>query len=458
MVREALRGLFEEFHLRIEADYTRRGVKLPYKVAEKDTKPWTYEPHVARSVMLAMLKEAGVTVRPREVLIRAEKRGAHITRLVTASGNSFSARVFVDATYEGDLMAAAKVTWVIGREGRKEFGETLAGKQYPKAPMAISGRDATGKLLPLITTSDAGADAEGDRNVMTYSFRLCLTAVPTNRVPFPEPFHYDPSRFEAVRRYFAQEQKPVLLWDLYPLPGDKADANNGIGKQFSMGLIGGGNEWCESNAEERARIWQGHKQYILEMYHFLTTDPAVPINLREALAKFGLCQDEFAASDYWSPQLYVREGRRMRGTFVMTQADILANRAKADSIAVVSFPIDSHDCQRVARGENEVVNEGTIFPKRDPATHRGWPYQVPYRAITPQPAECVNLLVPVALSATHVAYSSIRVEPAWMTIGQSAGVAAALTAKRRAEVQRLDYAILRQRLLVQQQILDLPSR
>lgn len=455
MVREALGGLFEEFHLRIEADYARRGVTLPYKVAEKDIKHWTYEPHVAERVILAMLKESGVKIYPEHGLSRIDKSGAHIKRLITIGGITFSAKTFVDASYEGDLMAAAKVSWTIGREGRAEFGESLAGKQYPKKPMAISGLDETGKPLPLITTTDAGKDEEGDRNVMTYSFRLCLTANPTNRVAFPEPARYDPARFEVVRRYFGQEKKPILLWDLYPLPGGKADANNGIGKQFSMGLISGGNAWCESSPAERARIWEAHKQYTLEMYRFLTTDSAVPQDLRETLAKYGLCKDEFAAYDHWSPQLYVREGRRMRGAFVMTQADILTNGGKADSIAVASFPIDSHDCQRVAR-DGEVINEGTIFPKRDPVTKRGPAYQVPYRAITPKQSECKNLLVPVALSATHVAYSSIRVEPAWMTIGHSAGVAAALAAKGKIDVQNLDYRKLRERLLPQKQILDLP--
>src|SRR6516225_9050781 len=194
MWRAALGGLFEEFHLRIERDYTRRGVKLPYSVAVKDQVPWTYEPHVAARVVREMLGEAGVVVHTGQILRGVDREGTRIARIRTAQGDTFAARVFVDATYEGDLMAAAGVTWTIGREGRGEYQESLAGKRYPKKPMAFSGLDAG---------ADSDPDEAGDRNVMVYSFRLCVTANPGNRVPFPAPAHYDPARFEAVRRYFA---------------------------------------------------------------------------------------------------------------------------------------------------------------------------------------------------------------------------------------------------------------
>ncbi|MEI9895333.1 MAG: FAD-dependent oxidoreductase [Chthoniobacter sp.] len=238
-VRSTVLGLFEEWHSRVEKDYQERGVELPYKVSEKDQRPWTYEPHVAMRITKAMLAEAKVQVLPRHALKSVDKEGAQIRQIVTSDGE-FRAKVFIDATYEGDLMAAAGVSWTIGRESRAEFGESLAGRQYPKVKLPISGLDAAGKMLPLITTTDAGPTEEGDRRVMVYSFRLCLTKEAANRAPFPEPAHYDPARFEVVRRYFAQEKKPVLLWDLYPLPGGKFDANNGIGKQFSMGLVGAG--------------------------------------------------------------------------------------------------------------------------------------------------------------------------------------------------------------------------
>ncbi len=454
-VRSTVMGLFDEWHARVEKDYQQRGVKLPYQVSVKDHTHWTYEPHVAAKITQEMLDEAGVKVLTKRVLKSVAKSGAHITQITTSDGE-FTAKVFIDGTYEGDLMAASGVSWTIGREGRKAFGEPLAGKQYPKAKMAISGLDAAGKPLPLITTMDAGPEAEGDKNVMVYSFRLCVTKDAANRVPFPKPVNYDPERFEAVRRYFAQEKRPILPWDLYPLPGNKFDANNGIGKQFSMGLVGACNGWSEADEAGRAKIWEAHKQYTLEFYHFLTTDAAVPEHIREEMSELGLCRDEFADYDHWSPQLYVREGRRMIGEYIISQKDIMDEPKKDDPIVVSSFPVDSHDCQRVGTGEF-VVDEGTIMPQRMPGRKHGYPYHIPYRAITPKASECTNLLVPVALSCTHVGISSIRVEPTWMILGQSAGIAAALSAKQNLAVQKLPYPALRERLLAQKQVLDLPT-
>ncbi len=456
-VRAALGGLFEEWHLRIQKDYADRRVKLPYDVHVKDHSPWTYEPHVAARVTDAMLREAGVEVRPERRLAGVDKEGATIRRVRTADDSVFEAKTFIDATYEGDLIAAAGVSWTIGREGRDELGESLAGVRFSKPLMPFSGFDDEGRLLPLVTTRDVFKEGDGDRGVMIYSFRLCLTKKPENRVPFPSPTRYDPARFESVRRYLATERKPILLWDLYPLPGEKFDANNGIGKQFSMGLIAGGNGWSEADAAGRATIWEAHKQYILEFYQFLTTDPAVPPRFRAELAEYGLCRDEFPESGHWSPQLYVREGRRMRGAYFLTERDVLTDTAKPDSIAVSSFPIDSHDCRRIAREGGGVLSEGTIFPVRMAGRRHGTPMQVPYRAITPRPEECANLLAPVAVSASHVAYSSIRVEPTWMTLGQSAGIAAALAAKAGCDVQALPYPTLRAALIRRNQVLDLPE-
>lgn len=453
-VRSTLLGLFEEWHRRVAADYAGRGVKLPYDVAVKDNSVWTYEPHVAARVTDAMLKEAGVSVLTKQTLEGVEKAGARIVGLRT-SGGMHTAKVFIDATYEGDLMARAGVVWHIGREGRDEYGESFAGRQYPKEKMAINGFDANGLPLPFITSVRPGDDQAGEETVMVYSFRLCLTKNPANRIPFPEPRAYDPARFELIRRYFQKYPNAPLPWDLYPLPGDKFDANNGIGKMFSMGLVGEANGWCASDPAGRAKLWEKHKQYTLEFYKFLTTDAAVPAKIRATMAELGLCRDEFPETQHWSPQLYVREGRRMDGRYTLTQKDIIDDPKKDDAIAVSSFPIDSHDCRRIALPDG-VINEGTIYPVRIPGRRHGYAYHIPYRAITPAASECSNLLVPVALSATHVAYSSIRVEPTWMAIGQSAGIAAALAAKNGVTVQALDYPTLRTRLLAQNVVLKLP--
>jgi hypothetical protein len=453
-VRSTLLGLFEEWHQRIAADYAARGVKLPYDVAKKDNAVWTYEPHVAARVTDAMLKEAGVSVLTKQALTGVEKEGSKIVRLTTTTANH-SAKVFIDATYEGDLMARAGVVWHIGRESRDEYGESLAGRQYPKQKLAIDPFDANGLPLPFITSLRPGDDQAGEETVMVYSFRLCLTKNPANRVPFPEPKAYDQARFELVRRYFQKYPDAPLPWDLYPLPGGKFDANNGIGKMFSMGLVGEANGWCASDPAGRTKLWEKHKQYTLEFYKFLTTDDAVPAKIRTTMSELGLCRDEFVETDHWSPQLYVREGRRMDGRYMLTQKDVLSDPKKDDPIAVSSFPIDSHDCRRIALPDG-VLNEGTIMPVHVPGRRHGPAYHIPYRAITPSASECSNLLVPVALSATHVAYSSVRVEPTWMTIGQSAGIAAALAAKDGVTVQALDYAKLRERLLARHQVLDLP--
>ncbi len=455
MVRSTVMGLFDEWHTRVVQDYTDRGLKAPYNPAVKDQSRWTFEPHVAMRVTMRMLDEAGVRVLTKRYLQSVTKEGPRITSLVTGNG-TFSGRVYVDGTYEGDLMEAAGVDWTIGREGREEYGESLAGKQYPKQRMNINGFDDAGNLLPLVTTDNGGPEEAGDKNVMTYSFRLCLTADPQNRVAMPKPANYDPARFEIVRRALHAGEKRVGF-DLYPLPGGKLDGNNSIGGQFSIGLIGGGNDWHRADEAGRKKIWEAHKQYTLEFIHFLTTDPAVPSDIRDRFANLGLCQDEFPSYDHFPPALYVRESRRMQGLYVISQKDILDSPEKDDPIAISSFPIDSHDCQRIALQGGGVINEGTIFPVRRENPKQGYAYHVPYRSIVPQPAQCDNLLVPVALSCTHVGISSLRIEGTWMIIGQSAGIAAALAVERDTSVQNLPYPELRKRLLAQGQVLELPE-
>jgi len=454
MVRATLMGLFDEWHRRVVKDYTDRGLPSPYDPTRKDQARWTFEPHVAMRVTRKMLEESGVDLKTGQAIAGVTKEGARITSLVTTKG-TFRGSVFVDGSYEGDVMAAAGIDWTIGREARGEFGESYAGKQYPKPKLAISGRDDQGRLLPFVTTGDAGAAEAGDANVMTYSFRLCLTKDPANRVPLPEPAKYDPARFEIARRALAAGGR--VGFDLYPLPGRKFDGNNSIDGHVSLGLIGGGNNWHAADRHQRRTIWEAHRQYTLEFLHFLRTDPALPAELRDTFADLGLCRDEFAATGHFSPALYVRESRRMRGVYVMSQRDIIDSPHKDDPIAISSFPIDSHDCQRVALAGGGVINEGTIYPVKPKGSACGYAYHVPYRAILPKPEQCTNLLVPVSLSCTHVAMASLRIEGAWMVIGQAAGIAASQAARRNAAVNELPYGLLRERLLAQGQVLVLPG-
>jgi len=455
--RRVLKGLFEEMHLRIEKDYNDRGIELPYEVSNKlDGKKWVNEPHVAEQVFLKMLQEAGVAIFPSQRHTGVEKTDGSLQALHTEK-DTFRGKVFVDGTYEGDLMAAAGVSWTLGRESRGEFDESFAGRRYPKqAVNGFSPRNEQGQLLPFITTDQKGNDEEGDRRVMTYSFRLCLTKDPANRVSIQKPENYDPADFELVRRFVKTHPPSRLLIDLYPLPGNKFDGNNSIGGQIGIGLVGGGNCWCEASYVEREQIWKAHRDYTEGLLWFMATDPAMPEPLRKQMQEFGYCKDEFARWGHFPPALYVREGRRMKGEYILTQKDVLETREKEDSIGISSFPIDSHDIQRIALDDG-FIDEGTIFPVRVPGRRRvGYASQVPYRAIVPERKECRNLLVPVALSATHVAYSSIRVEPTWIVIGHSSGVAAALAAKSDVSVQDLPYPQLRKRLEAQGQALALP--
>ncbi len=456
MVRETLGGLFLEWHQRVAKDYTDRGLKAPFDPSPTNRATWTYEPHVAMRVTLQMLEEAGVKVLKEHYLKAVTKDGPKITTLHTKKGD-FTAKTFIDGSYEGDLMAAAGVDWRADREGREEFGESLAGKQYPKPKMNISGVDDNGQLLPLVTTADGGPDAAGDNNLMTYSFRLCLTKDSKNKVPMIEPDNYDPARFEIIRRYInAGGSHNMVGFDPYPLPNGKADGNNSINKQVSLGLIGGGNAWHTADEEGRKAIWEAHKQYTLEFIHFLKNDPIIPQPMRDRYAQWGFCKDEFADYGHFSPALYVREARRMKGMYVISQRDIMDDPKKDDPIAISSFPIDSHDCQRIALKDGGVINEGTIYPVRPKGSGgRGYAYHVPYRSILPKAEQCNNLLVPVALSCTHVGISSLRIEGAWMVIGQGAGVAAAMAAKEGVAVQELPHATLRARLLSQGQVLTL---
>ncbi|MBB5438156.1 hypothetical protein HDC92_001831 [Pedobacter sp. AK017] len=457
MARESLGGIFEEIHLRIADNYKKKGVTLPYDVMVKDNRKWMYEPHVAEKVFNDMLKEAGVTIVLRETLKSAKKNGSNITAIKTYSGKTYAAKVFIDASYEGDLLAAAGVKYRIGREGREEFGESLAGAIYPKDKVAVKATTENGKLLPLINSRKLSPEGAGDHRIMTYSFRLCLSSDPDNRVPFTKPASYNPRQFEIFSAYYKANPAVRTPIDFYPIPGNKFDGNNGIALQLSSGLVGENYKYPEARPKKRQKIWDAHQQFTEGLLYFLQNDESMPVAIRKQMSSLGYAKDEFANTSHFPPVLYVREGRRMLGTYFLTQSDILTNVNKEDVIGISSFPIDSHDCQRIATADGGFINEGTIFPAHVKGRYIGQPHQIPYRAITPKPAECTNLLVPVCVSSTHVAFSSIRVEPTWIVLGQSAGIAAAMAVEQAVNVQDISYPALAQRLKTQKQILNLPQ-
>ncbi|SMC44688.1 FAD-dependent oxidoreductase [Pedobacter africanus] len=453
MFRSTLGGLFEEFHKRVEKIYRDRGITLNYRVAEKDTKHWTYEPHVAELVFNTMLKEAGVQVVLNETLKSAKLKQKAIQSVKMRSGKVFAGSVFIDASYEGDLVAAAGVSYRVGREGRNEFGESFAGAVYQKKAVAVSPLDARQQELPLISGTSITPEGQGDHRIMTYSFRLCLSEDPSNRIPFTKPEGYNANQYELFRRFYKLSPKSGIPFDLYPLPGNKLDGNNGIGGQLSTGLVGENWDYPDANPKRRREIWDKHRLYTEGLLYFLMTDPAVPETVRQRMAQLGYAKNEFAQYGHFPPVLYVREARRMVGEYFLTQKDILEKREKPDPIGIGSFPIDSHDCQRIATPDGGFINEGTIFPAKTRVEGRGIAYQIPYRSIIPKATECNNLLVPVCASSSHVAFSSLRVEPAWMVMGESAGIAAAIALEEKVEVQKINLTKLTERLKARHQVL-----
>jgi len=436
------------------------------RVGKKYGRPieWRFEPHLAEEVFRELAKEAGVAVYDRHRLRErngVSKRGARITAIVMENGARFTGHVFADATYEGDLMAQAGVSYTWGREGTDEYGESLAGvrDRTPKHQFTVKVRpfDAAGKLLPEVSPEKKAPAGSADRKVQAYNFRVCMTKVPENRVAFPKPAGYDAGRFELLARMLEEMDKVKQVagqrWTAVdvmkpdPLPNGKTDTNNN--GAFSTDYIGGSYGYPNGSYAARARIWDAHRDYVQGFLYFLQHDPQVPKALHDEMAPWGLCRDEFTDTANWPRQLYVREARRMVGEYVMSQKDIQTELTKTDSIGMGSYNSDSHNVQRIVNDEGFVENEGDM---QVPVT----PYQIPYRMMVPKRAEATNLLVPVAFSATHVAYSTLRMEPQYMIIGHAAGVAANLAIKADVAVQGIDRTALRTLLKIQRAVLESP--
>jgi hypothetical protein len=433
-VREVIGGLALEFYYRVGQAYEIQRHKVPVS--------WFYEPKVGESVMLEMLREAGVTLQYYQRLkakTGVVKNGAQIVEIVTEKGDRFRGKVFADCSYEGDLMAQAKVTYFVGREGTERYGESLAGvrDRTPKHQFLfdVPARDEQGKLFPEISSSKPGKAGSPDKSVQAYNFRIIATDVAHNRIPWPKPDGYDPKRYELLARYLAafgkQNQRPPVFHELTliaRIPNGKADFNNQ--GPFSTDYIGKNFDYPDADYAGRARIWKEHVDYVQGFYYFLANDPRVAKSLRDEVNTWGLPKDEYIDTNHWPNQLYVREARRMVGDFVGTQKDLQTDLTKPDVIGMGSYNSDSHNIQRFENARGMVENEGDMqVPVK--------PYQIPYRILVPKPAEATNLLVPVPFSASHVAYSSMRMEPQYMIIGHAAGVAAALAIQGKTSVQKV---------------------
>ncbi|QWC22482.1 FAD-dependent oxidoreductase [Bacillus haikouensis] len=438
--KEAIGGLSREFYKRI-GDY--------YGKEEQ----WTFEPKAAAAVFKKWLADYHIPVYCSQHPVKVEKEKKKIKRIIMENGCIFEGDFFVDAGYEGDLMAMAGVSYTVGRESNDQYGETYNGarvgephhKFEVRVDPYVAAGDRESGLLPGVEEGAAGSEVQGkgDHRIQAYNFRICLTKEPENRIPFPKPPSYDGDRYALLLRYIK-----AGVWDAMNLhtmlPNGKMDLNN-YGA-VSTDFIGRNYDWPDGSYEKREEIFQEHFNYNLGMLYFLSHDESVPEAIRNEVSEWGLPADEFTETGHWPHQLYIRESRRMISDYVMTDRNCLGQTTVGDSIGLASYQMDSHHCRRVVI-DGACVNEGDV---EIPIS----PYPISWRSIRPKAEECTNLLVPVCLSSSHIAFGSIRMEPVFMIIGQSAGAAVSLAFRKGSSVQDVDYGKLRDVLREAGQVLE----
>ncbi len=438
------------------------------RTQEGETAMWTFEPSAALSIYQDWIRDNDIELVMEQKLDRengVKKDGEAITSITMLSGEEYAGRVFIDATYEGDLMATAGVSYTVGRESNDKYNETLNGVNttltdttmtgYPARnainhnfvdgvdPYIVAGDPSSG-LLPFIDPTGPGEEGSGDNRVQAYCYRMCLTDYPDNRIPFEKPEGYNELDYELLlRNYEAGEDG--FPWINSKMPNRKTDTNNRTG--FSTDFIGQNYDYPEAGYEERERIRERHRQYQKGLMWTLAYHPRMPERIREEISRWGTCKDEFAREDGWQEQLYVREARRMIGEYVMTQYNCEGLEVAEDAVGMGAYGMDSHNTQRYVTAEGWVKNEGNVEAKVQA------PYPISYRSITPKREECTNLLVPVCLSASHIAFGSIRMEPVFMVLGQSAATAAGLAVDGDMPVQNVAYENLQPLLLEGKQVL-----
>jgi hypothetical protein len=439
--KEAIGGLSREFF---------RELGKYYNTEEQ----WTFEPKAAKYVFEKWLKDYEIEVVFNQHLEIVKTENRRIREIMMEDGTTYKGDFFIDSSYEGDLMAKSGVTYFVGRESNATYKETYNGIQFGHPhhqfekwidPYFTEGDPSSG-VLPGITETThetLGYPGQGDHRIQAYNFRICLTNNPDNRVPFPKPPSYKPDRYTLLLRYIKSG-----VWDAMNLhtmvPNGKTDLNNYGG--FSTDNIGMNDEWPDGSYETRERIFQDHFTYNLGMLYFLANDEQVPLDIRDEVREWGLARDEFEGTGHWPHQLYIREARRMIADYVMTDHNCLGDITVEDSIGLASYQMDSHHCRRVII-DGRVYNEGDV---EIPIS----PYPISYRSLRPKAEECTNLLVPVCLSSSHIAYGSIRMEPVFMILGQSAGAAAALAYQNQTTVQEVPYELLKKELLDYGQVLE----
>lgn len=419
---------------------------------------WIFEPHAAEMIFDRMVEAPHITLFRDEWLDRekgVEKLQGTIRSIKTLSGKVFRASVFIDATYEGDLMAAAGVAYTLGREACEVYGEQWNGVQKGVfhhghhfsseiSPYVVPGDPESG-VLPGISTADPGENCAGDHQIQAYCFRMCLTDVPENRVEITRPAGYDSTRYELLARVFDSGWRE-FFHKFDPIPNGKTDVNNH--GPFSFDNIGMNYAYPEASYEERRKIIEEHTRYQQGLLYFVKTDPRVPEAISSELNRWGYAADEFTDNGNWPHQIYVREARRMVGEYVMTENEVLGRIPVTQPVGMGSYTMDSHNTQRYITPEGYVQNEGDI------GVHPPEPYQIDLRSLLPLKEQCSNLLVPVCLSSSHIAYGSIRMEPVFMILGQSAGTLAGMAVDERKDIHEIPYSRLREKLLEEGQVLE----
>lgn len=477
--KDVIGGLSREFYKRVAKHYAKneswvhetreeffahrsKRTKLSEVQGENATM-WTFEPHVAEQILKEMLAEEKVPVRFGQRLVLVKKDEKRIAEVTMENGHIFRAKMFIDATYEGDLMAMSGVSYRVGREANAVYNETLNGIRgetpknqiYDSVDPYVTLGDPTSGLIPLVQRGSGGIPGDGDQRVQAYNFRLCFTNVPGNRRKLTPPVDYDPALYElAARRaekIVSTGAEPVINNFCNPvwMPNRKTDINNSEG--ISTDFIGENYDYPDGDYSTRAEIWKSHEDYIQGFWYFMSTSPRVPEKLREEFQSFGPCKDEFLGTDGWSHQMYVREARRMVSDYVMTENNCRGKALAEDPVGMAAYGMDSHNCQRI-------VQDGAARNEGDVQKHGLKPYPISYRSIVPKASECENLLVPVCVSATHIAFGSIRMEPVFMVLGQSAGLAASQAIDTNKSVQEIDYTKLRGKILAEGQVLERPSK